>query len=230
VLSLPPGSFQLVPAVKPDVIDVRVATYATQHSTQPDAVQQALIDETAAMGRVSMLQIGGDQGVLLEMLARATGARRAIEIGTFTGYSALAIARGMGPGGRLLCCDVNEEWTAVARRAWAAAGLDDQIELRLAPALDTIAALGADDRFDLAFIDADKTNYLNYYEALLPRMRTGGLVLVDNTLWRAQVLDASDTSADTVAIRAFNDHVAADERVHVVLLTISDGLTVIEKR
>ena len=219
-----------MPAVKPDVVDVRVATYAAQHSTQPDSVQQALIDETAAMGSVSMLQIGGDQGVLLEMLARAIGARRAIEIGTFTGYSALAIARGMGSGGRLLCCDVNEAWTAVARRAWAAAGLDDQIELRIAPALDTIAALDVDDRFDLAFIDADKTNYLNYYDALLPRMRTGGLVLVDNTLWRAQVLDASDTSADTVAIRAFNDRVAADERVHVVLLTISDGLTVIEKR
>ena len=219
-----------MPAVKPDVVDVRIATYAAEHSTRPDAVQQALIDETAAMGSVSMLQIGGDQGVLLEMLTRAIGARRAVEIGTFTGYSALAIARGLGDDGRLLCCDIDENWTAVARRAWASAGVDDRIELRIAPALDTLAALSDDDRFDLAFVDADKTNYLNYYEALLPRLRTGGLLLVDNTLWRGQVLDRADTSADTEAIRAFNDHVAADARVHVVMLTISDGLTVIAKR
>ena len=218
-----------MPAVKPDVVDVRIATYAAEHSTRPDAVQQALIDETAAMGRVSMLQIGGDQGVLLEMLTRAIGARRAVEIGTFTGYSALAIARGLGPEGRLLCCDVSEEWGAVARRAWAAAGVDDRIELRIAPALETLAALPHDEPIDLAFVDADKTNYLHYYEALLPRVRTGGLVLVDNTLWRGQVLDRTDTSADTEAIRAFNDHVAADTRVQVVVLTISDGLTVIEK-
>ena len=219
-----------MPAVKPDVVDVRIATYAAEHSTRPDAVQQALIDETAAMGSVSMLQIGGDQGVLLEMLTRAIGARRAVEIGTFTGYSALAIARGLGDDGRLLCCDIDENWTAVARRAWASAGVDDRIELRIAPALDTLAALSDDDRFDLAFVDADKTNYLNYYEALLPRLRTGGLLLVDNTLWRGQVLDRADTSADTEAIRAFNDHVAADARVHVVMLTISDGMTVIAKR
>lgn len=216
--------------VKPDVVDVAIATYAAEHSTRPDAHQAALIAETEALGPVSRMQIGGDQGVLLEMLARATGARRAVEIGTFTGYSALAIARGLGPDGRLLCCDVSETWTEVARRAWAAAGVADRIELRIAPALDTLAALPADDVIDLAFVDADKGNYRHYYEALLPRVRPGGLILVDNTLWSGQVLDAADTSADTVAIRAFNDHVAADERVRVVLLTISDGLTVIEKR
>ena len=121
------------------------------------------------------------------------------------------------------------DWGAVARRAWAAAGVHDRIELRIAPALDTLAALPGDAVFDLAFVDADKTNYLHYSEALLPRVRTGGLILVDNTLWRGQVLDRTDTSADTEAIRAFNDHVAADTRVQVVVLTISDGLTVIEK-
>lgn len=216
-------------AVKPDVVDARIATYATAHSTAPDAAQQALLDETAAMAQ-RHLQIGHDQGVLLEILARGIGARRAIEIGTFTGYSAMAIARGLGPDGRLLCCDVNDEWTAIARRAWDGAGLGDRIELRIAPALDTIAALPADDMVDLVFIDADKPNYLNYYEALLPRVRAGGLVLVDNTLWKGQVLDADDRSKETEAIRAFNAHVVADPRVTVVLLTISDGLTVIQKR
>ena len=216
--------------VKPDVVDVAIATYAAQHSTRPDDVQRALIAETEALGAVSGMQIGGDQGVLLEMLARTTGARRALEIGTFTGYSALAIARGLGPEGRLLCCDVSEEWTTIAQRSWVAAGVRDRIELRIAPALETLAALGPDDRFDLAFVDADKPNYVHYYEAVLPRLRAGGLLLVDNTLWSGQVLDASDTTPNTVAIRAFNDHVAADERVRVVVLTISDGLTVIEKR
>ena len=216
--------------VKPDVVDVAIATYAADHSTAPDDVQRALIAETEALGGVSRMQIGGDQGVLLEMLARATGARRAIEIGTFTGYSALSIARGLGPEGRLLCCDVSEVWTAIAQQAWEAAGVRDRIDLRIAPALDTLAALDADAVFDLAFVDADKSNYVHYYEAVLPRLRPGGLLLVDNTLWSGQVLDTSDTSADTVAIRAFNAHVAADERVRVVLLTISDGLSVIEKR
>lgn len=216
--------------VKAFVVPAAIAAYAAAHSAPPDAVQQALIDETEALGAVSAMQIGGDQGVLLELLARAMGARRAVEIGTFTGYSALALARGLGPEGRLLCCDVNESWTAVARRAWAAAGVADRIDLRIAPALDTLAALGDDDVFDLAFIDADKPAYLAYFEALLPRMRTGGLILVDNTLWSGKVLDDADDSRDTVALRAFNDAVAADERVRVVLLTISDGLTVIEKR
>lgn len=219
-----------MPEVKPFVVPEPVAAYAAAHSARPDAVQRALIDETAALGRVSVMQVGGDQGVLLELLARATGARRAVEIGTFTGYSALAIARGLGPEGRLLCCDVSEAWTAVARRHWEAAGVADRIELRIAPALDTLASLGDGDVFDLAFIDADKGNYLAYYEAVLARLRPGGLILVDNTLWSGQVLDEADTTADTVAIRAFNDAVAADDRVRVVLLTVSDGLTVIEKR
>lgn len=219
-----------MPEVKPFVVPEPIAAYAAAHSTRPDAAQRALIDETAGLGGVSVMQVGGDQGVLLELLARATGARRAIEIGTFTGYSALAIARGLGPEGRLLCCDVSEEWTAVARRHWEAAGVADRIELRIAPALDTLAALADDDVFDLAFIDADKTNYHAYYEAVLARLRPGGLILVDNTLWSAKVLDETDTSRDTAAIRAFNDAVAADDRVRVVLLTISDGLTVIEKR
>ena len=176
------------------------------------------------------MQIGGDQGTFMEILTRALGATLAIEIGTFTGYSALAIARGLGPGGRLICCDVSEEWTAIAREHWALAGVSDRIDLRIAPALETLAGLDEDLVIDLAFIDADKENYANYYQALVPRVRPGGLILVDNTLWSGAVIDPDNVEHDTVAIRAFNDMVVADDRVRVVLVTIGDGLAVIEKR
>src|SRR5258706_5550691 len=170
-------------------IDPPIAEYALEHSSGPDAVQLALQRVTAERtGRAAGMQIGDDQAVLLEILARATGARRAVEIGTFTGYSSLALARGLGPNGRLLCCDVSEEWTAIAREAWAKAGVADRIDLRIGPALDTLASLPDDVVFDLAFVDADKTNYTNYYEALLPRLRPAGLLLVDNTLWDGAVL------------------------------------------
>lgn len=174
------------------------------------------------------MQIGGDQGTMFELLARATGARSAIEIGTFTGYSALSLARGMGPDGRLICCDVSEEWTAIAREHWRLAGVADRIDLRIGPALDTIAALPAALRFDIAFIDADKPNYGNYFEALLPRMRPAGLMLVDNTLWSGEVLDDSSTDVMTVALREFNDRVVADQRVRCVILPIGDGVTMIQ--
>jgi caffeoyl-CoA O-methyltransferase len=174
------------------------------------------------------MQIGGDQGTFFEILVGSMGARRAIEIGTFTGYSALSIARGLGPEGRLLCLDVSEEWTAIARQHWEEAGVADRIELRIGPALDTLAALPADATFDVAFIDADKSNYANYYEALLPRMRPGGVILVDNTLWSRQVLDEGASERDTVALRAFNRMVADDPRVRCVIVPMGDGVTVIQ--
>jgi caffeoyl-CoA O-methyltransferase len=212
-------------------IEPPIADYALEHSSGPDAVQLELQHVTAERtGRAAGMQIGDDQAVLLEILARATNARRAVEIGTFTGYSSLALARGLGPDGRLLCCDVSEEWTAIAREAWAKAGVADRVELRIGPALDTLASLPDDEMFDLAFVDADKANYTNYYEALLPRLRPGGLLLVDNTLWGGAVLDDKDRTDDTVAIRALNDHIAADPRVRVVLLPIGDGLTIAQRR
>ncbi|HEY4410125.1 MAG TPA: class I SAM-dependent methyltransferase [Acidimicrobiia bacterium] len=212
-------------------IEPPIADYALEHSSGPDAVQLELQHVTAERtGRAAGMQIGDDQAVLLEILARATNARRAVEIGTFTGYSSLALARGLGPDGRLLCCDVSEEWTAIAREAWAKAGVADRVELRIGPALDTLASLPDDEVFDLAFVDADKANYTNYYEALLPRLRPGGLLLVDNTLWGGAVLDDKDRTDDTVAIRALNDHIAADPRVRVVLLPIGDGLTIAQRR
>jgi caffeoyl-CoA O-methyltransferase len=210
-------------------IDPPIAEYALDHSSGPDAVQLELQHTTAERtGRAAGMQIGDDQAVLLEILARATGARRAVEIGTFTGYSSLALARGMGPDGRLLCLDISEEWTSIARDAWTKAGVADRIDLRIGPALDTLRSL-ADETFDLAFVDADKTGYAAYYDELLPRLRPGGLLLVDNTLWSGAVLDDTDDSDDTRAIRALNDRIAADPRVRVVLLPIGDGVTVVQK-
>jgi caffeoyl-CoA O-methyltransferase len=211
-------------------IDPPIADYALDHSSGPDAVQLELQHVTAERtGQAAGMQIGDDQAVLLEILARATGAHKAVEIGTFTGYSSLALARGMGPDGHLLCLDISEEWTSIARDAWNKAGVADRIDLRIGPALDTLRSLPPDETFDLAFVDADKTNYGVYYEELVPRIRPGGLLLVDNTLWSGAVLDEKDDSDDTKAIRALNDRIAADQRVRVVLLPIGDGLTVAQR-
>ena len=185
---------------------------------------------TAELGRAAGMQIGADQGALLTLLTRLVGATSAVEVGTFTGYSSISIARGLAPGGRLLCCDVSEEFTALAREAWAEAGLTDVIELRIAPAIETLRALPDDPTIDLVFIDADKGGYASYFEELLPRVRPGGLLLVDNTLWSGRVVDDTADDADTVAIKAFNDAVAADDRVESYLLPIGDGLTLIRKR
>jgi len=204
--------------------------YIVGHGTPPDDVQRALIARTGELGGISMMQIAPEQGAFMTVLTRLLGVRNAIEIGTFTGYSALCMARGLADGGQLVCCDVSEEWTSIAREHWERAGVADRIELVIAPALETIATLPDEEYLDLAFIDADKENYANYYEALLPRMRVNGAILVDNTLWMGAVNAASVTDASTVAIRAFNDMVAADDRVDTVQLPISDGLTLLRKR
>jgi caffeoyl-CoA O-methyltransferase len=215
-----PKSFFLTPEVH---------AYVVAHGTPPDAAQQALIDETAQLPTAGM-QISPEQGAFMTLLVQAIGARDAVEVGTFTGYSSIAIARGLPDDGHLLCCDVSEEWTAIARRSWEAAGVAHKIELRLAPALDTLRALPAEEHLDLAFVDADKPSYAAYYEELLPRLRRNGLILVDNTLWSGAVLDDAADDENTVALRAFNDLVAADDRVDVALLTLGDGLTLIRKR
>ncbi|CAN5721249.1 O-methyltransferase [soil metagenome] len=212
------------------LLSAELHDYLLTHGTPPDAVQRELIDETARLGGIARMQVAPEQGALLTLLAQLMGATRAVEVGTFTGYSALCLARGLADGGRLLCCDVSEEWTAVARRAWARAGVADRIDLRIAPASETLRGLPEAPEIDLAFIDADKGGYLDYYGALVPRLRPGGLLLVDNVLWGGAVLDAADTSADTEAIRRFNDHVAADDRVEAVLLPVADGLTLARKR
>jgi caffeoyl-CoA O-methyltransferase len=207
-------------------LDPAVHAYVVAHSTPLDPVQQQLVARTAELGDVAGMQTGPDQVVLLTLLARAIGARRAIEVGTFTGASALALAKGLADGGTLLCCDVSEEWTAIAQEAWAAAGVADRIELRIGPAAETLATLPEADDVDLAYIDADKGGYLDYFEAIVPRLRPGGLLLADNTLWGGRVADAEADDANTIALRAFNDHVVADPRVDAVVVSIGDGLTV----
>ncbi|MGH9274927.1 MAG: O-methyltransferase [Acidimicrobiales bacterium] len=210
-------------------LSAELHAYAVAHGTPPDEVQEALIAETSALGGISRMQIAPEQGAFMTLLTKLVGVRFAVEGGTFTGYSSICIARALAPGGRLLCCDVSEDWTAIARKHWVAAGVDDRIELRIAPAADTLRALPADPPIDLAFIDADKTGYRTYYDEIVDRLRPGGVVLLDNVLWSGNVIDASDTSDDTEAIRAINDHVARDDRVEAVLLPISDGLTIARK-
>jgi caffeoyl-CoA O-methyltransferase len=216
-----PKSFHLSPAVH---------EYLVRHGTPPDAVLRELAEETARLGPISMMQIAPEQGAFMTLLARAIGARRAVEVGTFTGYSALCIARGLPEDGRLLACDVSEEWTSVARRYWERAGVAKKIELRIGPAAETLRALPREERFDLGFIDADKPSYPVYYEEILARLRPGGLVLVDNVLWFGRVADPAEQDPQTVAIRAFNAKVAADPRVDCVMLAVSDGLTLLRKR
>jgi caffeoyl-CoA O-methyltransferase len=219
-----------MPESRPDVVDSELAGYISTHSTRPDEVQRRLMTVThERTGHNARMQIGGDQGTMFEMLARAIGATSAIEIGTFTGYSALSIARGLREGGRLICCDVSEEWTSIAREHWELAGVSDRIDLRIGAALDTIASLPADLLFDLVFIDADKPNYSKYFEALVPRMQPNGLMLVDNTLWSRRILDDSPTDSNTIALRSFNDLVISDPRVHCVILPIGDGITMIQR-
>ena len=204
--------------------------YLVAHGTPPDDIQRDLIEETAKLGGIANMQIAPEQGTFLTMLTRLVGARNAVEVGTFTGYSSLCIARGLPDDGQLLCCDVSEEWTSMARKYWSKAGVEDRIELRIAPAVETLESLPHDESIDLAFIDADKPNYRNYYEALLPRMRRSGVIGVDNVLWGGAVTNPEVTDENTLAIRAFNDFVASDDRVDVVMLPLADGLTLARKR
>ena len=205
--------------------------YLLAHSAPLDEIAQSLISETRELlGDQAVMQIAPEQGLFMTLLARILGARRAIEVGTFTGFSALCIARGLADDGTLICCDISEEWTSVGRKYWDRAGIGDRIELRLGPAIDTLRALPSEPSFDLAFVDADKPSYCDYYDELLPRLRPGGLLLADNVLWSGDVADPSNDEEDTVAIRAFNDKVRADDRVEVVMLPIADGLSLIRKR
>lgn len=205
-------------------------SYLVAHGTPPDPVLSRLIADTEAMGDIARMQISPEQGALLTMLAKILGAHLIVEVGTFTGYSSVCLARGLAEGGRLICCDVSTEYTARAVQAWKEAALDDRVDLRIAPAADTLRAMPSDPPIDFAFIDADKGGYAVYYEEIVTRMRPGGVIAVDNVLWSGRVVDPSDTSADTAAIRAFNDMVAADGRVDAVMLPIADGLTLLRKR
>jgi caffeoyl-CoA O-methyltransferase len=213
-------------------LDDRLHEYLLRVGVREPPALARLREETAAHPRAGM-QIAPEQGQLLSLLVRLTGARRALEVGVFTGYSSLAVALALPPDGRLLACDVSEEYTAVARRHWQAAGVARRIELVLAPALETLdARLGAGERggYDFAFIDADKTNYEAYFDRALALVRPGGLIAVDNTLWGGAVADPADRERDTLALRAFNAARTADERIDLALVPIGDGLTLARVR
>jgi caffeoyl-CoA O-methyltransferase len=201
--------------------------YLLANSLRETPVQRALRAATSRMPR-STMQIAPEQGQFLQLLLKLTGALRCVEIGTFTGYSALAMALALPRGGRIVCCDLSEEWTSVARKYWARASVSKKIQLRLGPALETLKELKGP--FDFAFIDADKANYQNYFERCLKLVRRGGLIAIDNTLWYGRVIDRRDQSADTLAIRAFNRRLRRDRRVDIVLVPIGDGLTLALKR
>ncbi len=205
--------------------------YLVGHGTPPDPVLERLADRTRELtGRAAGMQIAPEQGAFMTWLTRLIGAGAALEIGTFTGYSAICIARGLRDGGRLLCLDVSEEWTAIARTAWQEAGVDDRIDLQIGPAAETLAAVPAEEQFDLAFIDADKTGYETYSDLVYDRLRPGGVVLVDNVLQQGRVIDEAANDEATVAIRAFNRSRADDDRWDTVMLPVADGLTLLRKR
>jgi caffeoyl-CoA O-methyltransferase len=203
--------------------------YVLANSDPLDEVQRTLIDQTSQLGDVSRMQIAPEQGPLLTFLVRLIGATRAVEVGTFTGLSSLAIAKGLPSGGSLTCFDISGEWTETAQRAWRAAGLDSRIELRLGDARQELRSLAGEGAVDLAFVDADKDGYVEYLELLLPHLRTGGLMLFDNTLSSGEVL-SSDATGSAAHIQAFNQRLTADPRVDKVLLPVADGLTLVRKR
>jgi caffeoyl-CoA O-methyltransferase len=204
--------------------------YMVEHGARQDAVLRRVQEETAAMGDISVMQIAPDQGAFMTLLCRSVGASEAIELGTFTGYSAICIARGLAPGGRLVACELSEEYAEVAARNIEAAGVADRVEIRIGPALETVRALPERELFDFAFIDADKPGYPDYYDELLPRMRSGGLIVVDNVLQGGDVVSDEAEGDSVAAIRRLNDTIAADERVDTAMVAIADGLMLARKR
>ena len=203
--------------------------YLLAHAAPVDEIAQSLIDATAALGGVSGMQIAPDQGAFLALLVRLTGARRCVEVGTFTGFSALCVARALPDDGTLLCCDVSDEWTAIGVEHWKRAGVDHKIDLRIAPALDTLKGLPSNEHFDFAFVDADKPNYIAYIDQIVPRLRPNGVLLVDNVLWSGAVVNPDANDDNTVAIRRTNDYVAAHPDLESVILPVADGLTIARK-
>ncbi|MFE5571160.1 O-methyltransferase [Amycolatopsis japonica] len=209
--------------VTPELIDY------VQRQVNLSDVQRRLIERTRRLGQSFEMQIPPEQGEFLTLLARSIGARTIVEVGTFTGYSTLALASGLEPGGQVITCDLSDEWTAIGEEAWAEAGVADRIRVELGPAADTLRALPADLVVDLAFIDADKVGYVDYWELLVPRLRPGGLLLADNVLYYGEAV-SPDAVGNAKAIREFNAHVLADDRVESVMLTITDGLTIARKK
>jgi caffeoyl-CoA O-methyltransferase len=210
------------------IVNEPVEQYAEEHTSPVAELFERLSAETRERFEAPQMMVGLLEGRFLEFLVRQTTSRRVLELGTFTGWSSISMALGLPDGGRIISCDVEEETTAVARRYAEEAGVADRIDYRLGPGLETIAGLNGP--FDLVFIDADKENYVNYYEAVLPKLADDGFIVADNVLWSGRVADPENEDENTLAIRAFNDHVMADDRVECVMLTVRDGMTLIRKR
>jgi caffeoyl-CoA O-methyltransferase len=210
------------------IVETRVEQYAEDHTTPDGELFERLAAETRDVSEVPQMMVGRLEGQFLAFLVRSTGARRVLELGTFTGYSSISMAQALPDGGSIVSCDVNEETTAIARRYAEEAGVADRIEYRLGPAIETLADL--DGPFDLIFIDADKVGYVDYYEAVLPKLADGGLILADNTLASGRVVDEAEDGGMTAAIQRFNEHVRKDDRVESVMLTVRDGVTMIRRR
>ena len=206
--------------------------YLVEHGVRESDILKRLREETALLPQHDM-QIAPEQGAFMAMLVSLIGARRCIELGTFTGYSSLAVALALPADGRIVCCDLSEEWTSVARRYWSEAGVADRVDLRLGPALETLDELiagGASGTFDFAFIDASKREYPDYHERILRLLRQGGLALYDNVLWEGGVIDEAMTDEDTMGVRRLNDRLVGDERVSISMIPVADGLTLVQKR
>lgn len=213
-------------------LDDAVYDYLLAHSLHEPDVMHRLREETARLPEHNM-QIAPEQGQFLGLLVELTGAERIIEVGTFTGYSAMAMAMAMPETGRMIACDIDHDFTAIAQRFWKEAGIDHKIDLRLGPAVETLAELVEElghDSVDMTFIDADKPNYHTYYERCLDLLRPGGLAVIDNVLWSGRVADPKDVSANTAALKAFNERLAKDDRVTISMLPLADGVTLARKR
>lgn len=212
-------------------LNTELYRYVVEHcSPRPRVLEDLAVETSERLGPLSLMQISPEQGAFMTLLVRLMRAKNAIEVGTFTGYSALCVALGLPEDGKLICCDVNEEWTAIARRYWEKAGVADKIDLRLGPAIETLRSLTHQELFDFAFIDADKENYALYFEEILRRLRPNGVILFDNVLWMGAVADRAISDPDTVALRELNERLAQDPRVEVVMLPIADGVTLARKR
>ena len=213
-------------------LNEKVYDYLLGHSLRESTACQQLREETKPM-KMGMMQVSPEQGQFMSLLVELIGARKAVEVGTFTGYSALRVAQALPADGTLVCCDVSEEWTAVGKKYWEQAGVSDRISLRIGPAIDTLKVMrdaGEEGTFDFGFIDADKANYQSYYEHVIALLRTGGLLLIDNVLWGGSVANPDKTDEDTEAIRALNTFVHHDDRVSLSMLPVGDGLTLALKR
>ena len=216
-------------SIEPTPIDREMAEYIRAHASGRDETLRLVEEETDAMGEIRIMQTAPEQAAFLEMLVRLGPGRRAIEVGTFTGYGAIRIARGLAENGRLLCCELDPERAEIARRNIDRDGVGDRVEIEVGPAIDTVNALPEEPTFDFAYVDADKTGYPDYYEALLPRMNQGGLITFDNVLMGGRILD-TEPDEGTAAMQRLNDQLTTDERVDSVMLGMADGLTLVRVR